>query len=58
MATQSVPAAQLPVGVVPSPQAGTSQDTLDLVKKQTVNPLLPQSAVMVPSLQQAQTDEV
>jgi len=58
MATQSVPAVQLPVGVVPSPQAGTSQDTLDLVKKQTVNPLLPQSAVMVPSLQQAQTDEV
>ena len=58
MATQIIPTVQLPTGAVPSPQAGTSQDTLDLVKKQTVNPLLPKSATMTPALQQAQTNEI
>ena len=58
MATQIIPTVQLPTGAVPSPQAGTSQDTLDLVKKQTVNPVLPQSATMTPALQQAQTNEI
>ena len=41
MATQQIPAVQLPVGAVPNPQAGASQDTLKkmklirLIKKQS-----------------------
>ena len=58
MATQIIPAVQLPVGAVPSPQAGTSQDTLNLVKNQVANPKLPQGAAMTPALQQAQTNEI
>ena len=32
MATSAIPAVQLPVGVVPNPQSGTSKDTLELAK--------------------------
>ena len=34
--TAVIPAVQLPTGAVPNPQSGTSQDTLNLVKKQAV----------------------
>ena len=30
--TQQIPPVELPVGVVPNPQSGTSQDTLDLAR--------------------------
>ena len=36
--TQVVPPVQLPPGVVPNPQSGTSQDVLNLAKKQAVDP--------------------
>ena len=35
-----IPKVQLPTGVVPTPQSGTSKDTLNLVKKQAVDPKL------------------
>ena len=53
-----VPQVQLPTGVVPSPQSGTSQDTLDLVKKQAVDPKLAQGTAIVPTAQNVQTDEL
>jgi hypothetical protein len=39
--TTAIPAVQLPVGAVPQPQAGTSKDTLDLMKKSVQTPKLP-----------------
>ena len=56
--TQQVPGVELPAGVVPNPQSGTSQDTLNLAKQQVVNPALPQGAVITPALQQTQTNEM
>ena len=38
MATTEIPAVQLPTGVVPQPQSGTSQDVLELMKQQAVQP--------------------
>ena len=36
---QVIPPVQLPVGAVPSPQSGTSQDVLNLAKQQAINEL-------------------
>ena len=47
--TQQIPPVELPVGVVPNPQSGTSQDTLNLARQQVVNPALPQGAVITPA---------
>ena len=55
--TQVIPPVQLPPGVVPSPQSGTSQDTLNLAKQQAVNPLLPQGTAITPVAQNVQTNE-
>ena len=49
--TTAIPAVQLPTGVVPSPQSGTSQDVLDLAKKQAANPALPQGTAINPLAQ-------
>ena len=56
--TQVIPPVQLPPGVVPSPQSGTSQDTLNLAKQQAVNPLLPQGTAISPVAQNVQTNEL
>ena len=53
-----IPAIQLPPGVVPTPQSGTSQDILNLTTQQAVNPLLPQGTTIVPVAQQVQADEL
>ena len=55
---QAIPPVQLPPGVVPTPQSGTSKDTLALAKKQAVNPLLPQGTAISPVAQQVQTNEL
>ena len=55
--TQVIPPVQLPPGVVPTPQAGTSKDVLALAKKQAVNPLLPTGTAITPIPQQIQTGE-
>ena len=55
--TQAIPPVQLPPGVVPTPQAGTSKDILALAKKQAVNPLLPTGTAITPIPQQIQTGE-
>jgi len=56
--TQVIPPVQLPPGVVPTPQSGTSQDTLKLAKQQAVNPLLPQGTAITPVAQNVQTNEL
>ena len=57
MATQRIPAVQLPVGAVPQPQAGTSKDTLDLAKQTVVTPHLPIDTQQKPVYQTAATPE-
>ena len=53
-----VPQVQLPTGVVPNPQSGTSKDTLDLVKKQAVDPKLAQGTAIVPTAQNVNANEL
>ena len=55
--TQVIPPVQLPPGVVPTPQAGTSQDVLNLAKQQAVDPRLPQGTAVTPIAQNVQTGE-
>ena len=55
--TQVIPPVQLPPGVVPTPQAGTSKDVLALAKKQAVTPLLPTGTAVTPVAQQVGTGE-
>ena len=54
---QVIPPVQLPVGAVPSPQSGTSQDTLNLAKQQAVAPQLPQGTAISPTVQNVQAGE-
>jgi len=54
----AIPPVQLPPGVVPSPQSGTSQDTLNLVKQQAVNPYLPQGTAITPVAQNVNQNEL
>jgi len=56
--TTAIPAVQLPTGVVPSPQSGTSQDVLDLAKKQAANPALPQGTAINPIAQNVGANEL
>jgi len=56
--TAVVPQVQLPTGVVPNPQSGTSKDTLDLVKKQAVDPKLAQGTAIVPTAQNVNANEL
>ena len=56
--TTQVPAVQLPVGVVPNPQAGTSKDVLDLVKQSVRDPRLATRAQITPTMQTANTAEL
>ena len=56
--TAVVPQVQLPIGVVPNPQSGTSKDTLDLVKKQAVDPKLAQGTAIVPTAQNVNANEL
>ena len=56
--TQVIPPVQLPPGVVPSPQSGTSQDVLNLAKQQAVNPALAQGTAITPVAQNVQTNEL
>ena len=56
--TQVIPAVQLPPGVVPTPQSGTSQDTLNLAKQQAASPLLPTGTAISPVAQNVQTNEL
>ena len=58
MATQEIPAVQLPVGVVPNPQSGTSKDTLDLMKQSVQTPQLPVGAQQKPVFQTEQANEI
>ena len=58
MVTTAIPAVQLPVGAVPSPQSGTSKDILELAKKQAVNPLLPQGTAISPIAQNVKANEL
>tara|TARA_R100001460_G_scaffold100528_1_gene144212 strand:+ start:531 stop:1922 length:1392 start_codon:yes stop_codon:yes gene_type:complete len=53
-----IPQVQLPVGVVPQPQSGTSQDTLDLIKKQAVNPKLATGTAITPQVQNVNQNEL
>ena len=53
-----IPQVQLPVGVVPQPQSGTSQDTLDLVKQQAVNPKLATGTAITPQVQNVNQNEL
>ena len=56
--TQVVPPVQLPPGVVPNPQSGTSQDVLNLAKKQAVDPKLPTGTDIRPVAQNVQAGEI
>jgi len=56
--TTTIPAVQLPVGVVPNPQSGTSKDTLDLIKKQATNPTLPSGTAINPIPQNVNANEL
>ena len=56
--TAVIPAVQLPTGAVPNPQSGTSQDTLNLVKKQAVDPKLAKGTAITPVAQNVQTNEL
>ena len=58
MAKAVVPQVQLPTGVVPNPQSGTSKDTLDLVKKQAVDPKLAKGTAIVPTAQNVNANEL
>ena len=58
MTTQRIPAVQLPVGAVPQPQAGTSKDTLDLMKQSVQIPKLPVGAQQKPVYQTEQANEI
>ena len=51
MVTTAIPAVQLPVGVVPSPQAGASKDTLELIKQSVKDPKLATGSQLNPVLQ-------
>ena len=53
-----IPQVQLPVGVVPQPQSGTSQDALDLIKKQAVNPKLATGTAITPQVQNVNQNEL
>ena len=53
MATQQIPAVQLPVGAVPNPQAGASQDTLKKMKLMVATPDLPTGTKLLPQMQVA-----
>ncbi|MDP7621145.1 MAG: hypothetical protein QGH27_04190 [SAR324 cluster bacterium] len=55
--TQVIPPVQLPPGVVPTPQAGTSKDVLALAKKQAVTPVLPTGTAVTPVAQQVGVGE-
>ena len=57
MVTAAIPAVQLPVGAVPQPQAGTSKDVLDLIKKSVKDPKLATDTQLTPVFQTAQTPE-
>jgi hypothetical protein len=52
--TRTIPTVKLPAGVIPTPQAGTSQDTLKKMKESVVSPTLPVGAKLVPQTQVAQ----
>ena len=56
--TQVIPPVQLPPGVVPTPQSGTSRDTLALAKKQAVDPKLPVGTAINPVAQNVGTGEM
>ena len=58
MATSAIPAVQLPTGVVPTPQSGTSKDTLNLIKQQAVDPKLPQGTAITPVVQNVNQNEL
>ena len=58
MATQQIPAVQLPVGAVPQPQSGASRDTLEKMKLMVATPELAPGTKILPQLQQAQTPEL
>ena len=58
MATTAIPAVSLPVGAVPTPQSGTSQDILNLIKKQAVDPKLAKGTTITPVAQNVQADEL
>ena len=53
-----IPKVQLPTGVVPTPQSGTSKDTLNLVKKQAVDPKLAKGTAITPVAQNVKQDEL
>ena len=55
--TQVIPPVQLPPGVVPTPQSGTSKDALELAKQQAVDPKLPTGTAISPIAQNVQTGE-
>ena len=55
--TQVIPPVQLPPGVVPTPQSGTSKDALELAKQQAVDPKLPKGTAISPIAQNVQTGE-
>ena len=58
MAAVVIPQVQLPTGVVPTPQSGTSKDVLALLKKQAVDPKLAKGTATTPIAQQVRTDEI
>ena len=58
MATVKLPVVQLPTGVTPQPQSGTSQDTLKKMKESVVSPSLATGTQITPQLQQVQTPEL
>ncbi len=53
MATQKIPAVQLPPGAVPQPQSGASKDTLDKIKQSVFTPALPIGSQIKPQMQVA-----
>ena len=58
MATQQIPAVQLPVGAVPTPQSGTSKDTLEKMKLMVAAPELAPGTKISPQLQQGYQTEL
>ena len=56
--TAVVPQVQLPTGVVPNPQSGTSKDALDLIKKQAVDPKLATGTAITPQVQNVNANEL
>ena len=53
-----VPQVQLPTGVVPQPQSGTSEDALNLIKKQAVDPKLAKGTSITPQVQNVNQNEL